>query len=132
MVHIPVSDEKSVTIVRQTAQTPFGSGKVRELRKDGGVNVELDWTLSDGKSAVAYLPKFSVAGSRVITPFGKGVVYAQREDGGVNVNLDWVLSDGKNARAFIPRQGYFVSAAPITRGAHNPEPTACKSVCAIL
>lgn len=66
------------------------------------MNVVLDWVLSDGKGAVAYLPQYYVKGSTLKTPFGPGVVEARREDGGVNVVLNWVLSDGKGAVAYIP------------------------------
>lgn len=125
-----------MSLVAQRANTPFGEGNVISERKDGGVNVTLDWVLSDGKGAVAYLPNFAVKGSKVRTPFGTGTVAEQRADGGVNVDLKWILSDGKSAKAYIPRQGYFVGVSTVPKHLRgdsiSENPTACRSMCSIL
>lgn len=114
--------------------TPFGKGVVMQNRKDGGVNVILDWRLANEEVVIAYLPEFLVSGTIVQTPFGTGKVSEQRQDGGVNVHLDWVLSDGKSAVAYVPDTK---DIKPFLKSEHDrelkaTESAACAGYCSIL
>ena len=87
-----------------------GKGDVVDQdRRDGMIEIALDWKLAQGQSATAIFNRDSVTAlapplRRVSTFAGKGrVVDQDRRDGMIEIALDWKLAQGQSATAIFNR-----------------------------
>ena len=71
--------------------TPYGTGKVTNVRKDGAIQVLQDWKLANDNEVNSYLQVDSCIGKRLVTPYGKGSLLNTRftSDKVNKVKLDW-------------------------------------------
>ncbi len=94
--------------VNQKVTTPYGVGKVSEVRHGDVVVVPNEWQMACGQKPTFYLNPKDVApfynvGSAIHCAFGNGTVISVRSTDGIYiVQLDhWKLADGKSPTLYL-------------------------------
>jgi hypothetical protein len=110
--------------VGQFVTTPYGNGKVTQLRGDSIVVVPTQWAMAMGQKPTFYMnekdvrPLFDV-GTEISCAWGKGKVSEIRpEDQMYIVRLDnWQLADGKSPVLFLNQSSLSLPAPEVSNSA---------------
>lgn len=105
--------------VSQKVLTPYGVGKISELRSEDVIVIPSEWQMACGQKPTFYLnvkdvkPFYNI-NSSIRCSFGNGKVVSIRTTDGIYVvQLDtWQLADGKSPTLYLNEASIEIPAAP--------------------
>jgi hypothetical protein len=102
-----------MVFLKQTVNTPYGRGYVKQINASHVIVEPLDWLLANNQKPIFYMnPKdvkpFYNIGDKVTCSFGRGSVNSIRDEDGIYVITlnNWALADGKSPTLYLNEQSF--------------------------